>query len=141
MSTPKRPFWPVAIFWTVSKLWHHSHNNRNWPKTSLKVIFTEQFITKTTIFAVFMYFLYCHPRYFKFKQNCYGSCFETSFSFLITMFIVLCNTQYSINLYVFLDLCSSSSYELSKFSLWKICKPFLYLSYFYFKLSNREVAY
>ena len=42
---------------------------------------------KATIFAVLMYSLYSHPRYFKFKwkyQQC-KPCFQTIFLFLMTM--------------------------------------------------------
>ena len=40
---------------------------------------------KLPFFAVLMYALYGHPRYFKFKWKQYGSCFQTIFPFFMTM--------------------------------------------------------
>ena len=47
------------------------------------------FPQKPLFFAIFMYPLYGHPRYFKFKQKYqqYGPCFQTMFPFLMTALV------------------------------------------------------
>ena len=53
----------------------------------MKVISTEQSLTKPPFYAVLMYSLYGHPRYFKFKRKCqqHGPCFQTIFPFFVTL--------------------------------------------------------
>ena len=70
----------------VQKCWYHSHNNRKWLK-SLKVISRSNSSQKPLFFAVLIYFLYSHPRYFKLKQKYqqYGPCFQNIFPFLMNM--------------------------------------------------------
>ena len=45
---------------------------------------------KPPFFAVLMYSLYGHPRYFKFKRNYqqYAPCFQTIFPFFMTMILI-----------------------------------------------------
>ena len=66
---------------------HHSHNN-----SSLKVIFTKQFLTKAPFFAVLTDSLYSHLRYLKFKGKYqqYGPYFQNIFPFLMTMVLRTC---------------------------------------------------
>ena len=56
-------------------------------QNSLKLILLSSSYQKSPFFSVLMYDLYGHPRYFKFKRKYqqYGPCFQTIFSFLMTM--------------------------------------------------------
>ena len=65
------------------KRWHHGHNKRKW----LKHPQCHNSSQKPPFFAVLMFSLYDHPRYFKFKQKyqqC-DPCFQTIFPLLMTM--------------------------------------------------------
>ena len=80
-------FWSVAIFWTASEplaLWSKQQKVAKTTSKSLSLINSSQ---KSPFFAVLMYALYGHARYFKFKQKYeqYGPCFQTVFPFLMTM--------------------------------------------------------
>ena len=58
-------------------------------KTPSKSFLLSSSKQKSPFFAVLMYALYGHPRYFKFKEKYqqYGPCFQAIFPFLMTMAI------------------------------------------------------
>ena len=75
----------IGIFWLLN-LFSPSNS------LSVKKIFhsiIHSFIQKSPFFAVLMYSLYDHPRYFKFqrKYQQHGPCFQTIFPFLMTMLL------------------------------------------------------
>ena len=80
-------FWSVAIFGRVSEAlrpWSQQQKLANTTSESLSLSNSSQ---KSPFFAVLMYTLYGHPRYFKFKWKYqqYGPCFQTIFPFPMTM--------------------------------------------------------
>ena len=83
-------FLSVAIFWTASETMAPSHNNRKWQKIFSKSFSQSNSSRKSLFFAVLMYVLYRHPRYFKFRRKFqqYDPCFQIIFPFLMTMNIL-----------------------------------------------------
>ena len=71
------------------KRWQHSHNRVT--KTASTSFSLSNYSQKLPFFAVLMYSLYCHPRYFKFKRKYqqYDPCFPTIFPFLMIMYLYI----------------------------------------------------
>ena len=60
-------------------------------KTASTSFSLSNYSQKLPFFAVLMYSLYCHPRYFKFKRKYqqYDPCFPTIFPFLMIMYLYI----------------------------------------------------
>ena len=80
-------FWSVTVSWTTSEALAPSSKQQIVAKTASKLFSLSNSSQKSPCFAVLMYALNGHPRYFKFKRNYqqYGPCFQTTFPFLMTM--------------------------------------------------------
>ena len=81
-------FWLVAIFSTFGSLDTVMITTKSGQNT-VKVIFTEQFLTKVAIFRCFDVCSVRPPQIFQVqtKKQQYGPCFQTIFPFLMTMFL------------------------------------------------------
>ena len=62
-------FWSVAIFWTASEALAPWSKQQKVAKTASKSFLLSNSSQKSPFFAVLMYALYGHPRYFKLKQK------------------------------------------------------------------------
>ena len=93
-------------------------------KTASKSFSISNSFQKSPFFAVLMYSIYGHPRYFKFKRKYqqYDPCFHTIFPFLMTM------PRVSIILDDFLFYFISSNYKLLHLYLWKISSNIKWIS-------------
>ena len=80
-------FWSVAIFWTGSETSAQWSKQQKVAKTISKSFSLSNSSQKPPVFAFLMYGLYGHPRDFnsKWKYQQYRPCFQTIFSFLMTM--------------------------------------------------------
>ena len=84
-------FWSVAIFWTASEALTPWSQQQKVAEATSKPLSLSNSSQKSSFFAVLMYALYGHPRYFKFKRKYqqYGPCSQTILLFFMTMSYII----------------------------------------------------
>ena len=116
------------------KRWHHS----------LKIIFTEQFLTKSSIFCFVDVFFVWPPSIFQgqAKHQKYSPCFKTIFPFLITMKKRMSIAIY-VDIYIYLsyNICDEKDSKSKRFrklntTVCQCCSKRLLCSVSYFRIST-----